>query len=38
MKETEKELLNILKNAPNQEFEILDQVGTGRLIFLRIKI
>ncbi|KAG4091952.1 kinase-like protein [Neocallimastix lanati (nom. inval.)] len=29
MKETEKELLNILRNTPNQEFEILDHVGTG---------
>ncbi|ORX42008.1 kinase-like protein [Piromyces finnis] len=29
MKETEKELLNILRSTPNQEFKILDQVGTG---------
>jgi len=33
MKETEKELLNILRNTPNQEFEILDHVGTGRYKF-----
>ena len=34
MKEIEKELLNILRNTPNQEFEILEHIGTGRYNYI----